>query len=206
MNNAHGTHYTDEIEEGVKHVLRGWREDGKPTDHDLQFQDVRVRKAILGYGIDRRAIAKTALLGQAQPLWSPVPPGGLDHLDFGEQFAYDPEKAKFHYQKSGHSGPVLFRTSDVAFPGAVDAAQVGRMSAMACSSSVLRHGFRSVRSGGLPVFVATLMTGLGGTPMPSYADALEPDQAWDVVYYVLSLSNDRCAAHSQAADRRGGRH
>lgn len=27
----------------------------------------------------------------------------------------------------------------------------------------------------------TLMTGLAGTPMPSYADALEPDQAWDLV-------------------------
>jgi cytochrome c oxidase cbb3-type subunit 2 len=37
----------------------------------------------------------------------------------------------------------------------------------------------------------TLMTGLAGTPMPSYADALEPDQAWDLVYYVLSLSNGK---------------
>lgn len=34
----------------------------------------------------------------------------------------------------------------------------------------------------------TLMTGLAGTPMPSYGDALEPDQAWDLVHYVLSLS------------------
>jgi mono/diheme cytochrome c family protein len=36
----------------------------------------------------------------------------------------------------------------------------------------------------------TLMTGLAGTPMPSYADSLEPDQAWDLVYYVLSLSRE----------------
>jgi cytochrome c oxidase cbb3-type subunit 2 len=36
----------------------------------------------------------------------------------------------------------------------------------------------------------TLMTGLLGTPMPSYGDALEPDQAWDLAYYVLSLSRD----------------
>jgi len=34
----------------------------------------------------------------------------------------------------------------------------------------------------------TLVTGLAGTPMPSYGDSLEPDQAWDLVYYVLSLS------------------
>lgn len=34
----------------------------------------------------------------------------------------------------------------------------------------------------------TLVTGLAGTPMPSYGDSLEPDQAWDLAYYVLSLS------------------
>jgi mono/diheme cytochrome c family protein len=37
----------------------------------------------------------------------------------------------------------------------------------------------------------TLVTGLAGTPMPSYADSLEPDQAWDLTYYVLSLANNR---------------
>jgi cytochrome c oxidase cbb3-type subunit 2 len=36
----------------------------------------------------------------------------------------------------------------------------------------------------------TLMTGLTGTPMPSYGDSLEPGQAWDLVYYVLSLSGE----------------
>ncbi|PYM93382.1 MAG: hypothetical protein DME04_11125, partial [Candidatus Rokuibacteriota bacterium] len=36
----------------------------------------------------------------------------------------------------------------------------------------------------------TLMTGLSGTPMPSYGDSLEPEQSWDLVYYVLSLSNE----------------
>jgi L-ascorbate metabolism protein UlaG (beta-lactamase superfamily) len=43
MNRAHSTHYTERPDPRIKHVLRGWREDGKPTDHDLQFQDVRVR-------------------------------------------------------------------------------------------------------------------------------------------------------------------
>jgi mono/diheme cytochrome c family protein len=37
----------------------------------------------------------------------------------------------------------------------------------------------------------TLMTGLSGTPMPSYGDALEPEQAWDLVYYVLSQGGER---------------
>ena len=45
------------------------------------FQDVRVRQALLGYGIDRHAIARTALLGFAQPLWSFVPPGARGHFD-----------------------------------------------------------------------------------------------------------------------------
>ncbi|MCC9624727.1 ABC transporter substrate-binding protein [Thalassospira sp. MA62] len=39
-----------------------------------------------------------------------------------EQRTYDPDKAAFHFKKSGHDGSVLLRTSDVAFPGAVDAA------------------------------------------------------------------------------------
>ena len=43
MNRAHSTHYTDRPEPGIKFVLRGWKEDGKPTDHDVNFQDVRVR-------------------------------------------------------------------------------------------------------------------------------------------------------------------
>src|SRR5919108_543255 len=66
------------------------------------FQDVRVRRAVLGYGIDRQSIAKTALLGQAQPLWSFVPPGGRDHIDFGEQYPYDPEKAKALLKEAGY--------------------------------------------------------------------------------------------------------
>ena len=65
------------------------------------FQDVRVRHAVLGYGLDRQAIAKTALLGQAQPLWSFVPPGGRDHIDFGEQYPYNPEKAKTLLKDAG---------------------------------------------------------------------------------------------------------
>jgi mono/diheme cytochrome c family protein len=33
-----------------------------------------------------------------------------------------------------------------------------------------------------------LVTGLDGTPMPSFAGALNPDQRWDVVHYIRSLS------------------
>jgi peptide/nickel transport system substrate-binding protein len=74
------------------------------------FAEVRVRRALLGYGIDRQSIARTALLGQAQPLWSFVPPGGKDFLDFGEQFPYDPEKAQALLKEAGfnESNPVRY--------------------------------------------------------------------------------------------------
>jgi peptide/nickel transport system substrate-binding protein len=38
------------------------------------------------------------------------------------QRAYDPDEAASFYKRSGHSGPILLRTSEVAFAGAVDAA------------------------------------------------------------------------------------
>jgi len=40
-------------------------------------------------------------LGQAQPLWSFVPPGSRGHIDFGEQFPYDPETAKALLKEAG---------------------------------------------------------------------------------------------------------
>ena len=32
-----------------------------------------------------------------------------------------------------------------------------------------------------------LITGLDGTPMPSFSSALKPDQMWDVVHYLATL-------------------
>lgn len=45
-----------------------------------------------------------------------------------EQRVFDPEQAASLYKKSGHSGPIILRTSEVAFPGAVDAAQLYQQS------------------------------------------------------------------------------
>jgi peptide/nickel transport system substrate-binding protein len=86
-------------------VIRGRDAQRAQTYFNLRkpaFQDVRVRRALLGYGIDRHAIAKTALLGLAQPLWSFVPPGAKGHIDFGDQFAYDPETAKTLLKEAGY--------------------------------------------------------------------------------------------------------
>jgi L-ascorbate metabolism protein UlaG (beta-lactamase superfamily) len=43
MNHAHSTHYSDHPDPGIKLVLRGWRDDGKPSGYDVTYQDVRVR-------------------------------------------------------------------------------------------------------------------------------------------------------------------
>jgi len=36
-----------------------------------------------------------------------------------------------------------------------------------------------------------LMTGLDGTPMPSFADALKPEQTWDLVHFIENLRENR---------------
>ncbi|RUV81355.1 twin-arginine translocation signal domain-containing protein [Mesorhizobium sp. M1A.F.Ca.IN.020.06.1.1] len=71
-------------------------------------------KVLRGYG----TVGNDFPINAAYPLFTEV-----------EQRKYDPDKAKFHYKKSGHDGTVLLRTSDVAFPGAVDAAQLFQQSA-----------------------------------------------------------------------------
>ena len=43
MNNAHDTHYTDFIQDGLKYVLRGWDPDGGVARHNLKLRDVRIR-------------------------------------------------------------------------------------------------------------------------------------------------------------------
>jgi L-ascorbate metabolism protein UlaG (beta-lactamase superfamily) len=43
MNHAHSTHFTNNPDPGIKFVLRGWREDGRPAGHDVTYKDVRVR-------------------------------------------------------------------------------------------------------------------------------------------------------------------
>jgi len=78
-------------------------------------QEEMVKKVLSGYG----SIGNDMPVTKAYAMFS----------DDIEQRAYDPDKAAFHYKRSGHSGPVLLRTSDVAFPGAVDAAQLYQQSA-----------------------------------------------------------------------------
>jgi hypothetical protein len=34
----------------------------------------------------------------------------------------------------------------------------------------------------------TISTGLNGTPMPSYANVLTPEERWGLVFYILSIA------------------
>lgn len=77
----------------------------------------------LKYAIDREAMLKQVVggygtIGNDYPVNEnyALAPEGI------EQRTYDPDKAAFHFKKSGHSGPVVLRTAESAFPGAVDAA------------------------------------------------------------------------------------
>ncbi len=81
-----------------------------------------VDKILAGYG----TLGNDFPINQAYPLFP----------DDIEQRTYDPEQAAFHYKKSGHEGSVLLRTSEVAFPGAVDAAQLFQQSAAAAGITI----------------------------------------------------------------------
>jgi peptide/nickel transport system substrate-binding protein len=77
-------------------------------------RDEMLEKILRGYG----SVGNDFPINEAYPLFTAI-----------EQRKFDPEKAAELYKKSGHSGSILLRTSDVAFPGAVDAAQLYQQSA-----------------------------------------------------------------------------
>lgn len=82
------------------------------------------------YALDRQAILDRVLGGYGT-LGNDFPVNGnyaLAPSDI-EQRTYDPDKAAFHFKKSGHDRPILLRTSDAAFSGAVDAAVIYQESA-----------------------------------------------------------------------------
>ncbi len=91
--------------------------------------DNRDLRMALKLAMDREELLQKILLGFGEvgndfPINSVYAlfPEGL------EQRVFDPDKAADHYRKSGHSGPIVLRTSEVAFPGAVDAAQLYQQS------------------------------------------------------------------------------
>ncbi len=60
------------------------------------------------------------------------------------------------------------------------------------------HGGVKLGHDGEHIF-KTIMTGVGGTPMPPFQAQLKPEEAWDVVHYVQSLRVDAHVAELMAA-------
>src|SRR5262245_3603666 len=82
--------------------------DGKPMSKDRAphpiFSDVRVRKAIGCYGIDRQEIVKIAFKGQATPWVGMAPPGTMESVNVTGLCPYDPARAKALLAEAGY-GP-----------------------------------------------------------------------------------------------------
>ncbi len=82
--------------------------DAKPMSKDRAphpiFSDLRVRKAIGCYGIDRKEIVRIAFKGQATPWVGIIPPGTPDTVDVTHLCPYDPAKAKALLAEAGY-GP-----------------------------------------------------------------------------------------------------
>lgn len=91
----------------------------------------------LKYGIDREDMLDKILRGYGS-LGNDMPINAAYPLfdDSIEQRTYDPDQARFYFERSGHSGPIQLRTSEVAFPGAVDAAQLFQESAAAAGIEI----------------------------------------------------------------------
>jgi mono/diheme cytochrome c family protein len=48
------------------------------------------------------------------------------------------------------------------------------------------------------------MTGVDGTPMPSFADVIQPNDAWDLVHFLRTLQPNRRSAENNALKTAGG--
>jgi peptide/nickel transport system substrate-binding protein len=66
------------------------------------FDDLRVRKAIGCYGIDRQEIAEKALLGLTRPWVSMAPPDTKGAVNLNALCPYDPEKARALLKEAGY--------------------------------------------------------------------------------------------------------
>lgn len=100
---------------GRGHYVFAMRCDVAPFDNpDLRMalklainREEMVKQIVRGYG----SVGNDTPVNDTYPFSSPLP-----------QRDYDPDEAARYYKKSGHSGPIVLQTSDVAFAGAVDAA------------------------------------------------------------------------------------
>jgi len=103
---------------GTLHYAMPMRVDQAPFDN----YDLRMA---LKLSVKRQELVDKILLGHgALGNDHPISTANRYHAAGLEQREFDAEKAAFHYKKSGHSGTIQLSSSDAAFAGAVDAAQL----------------------------------------------------------------------------------
>lgn len=103
---------------GTLHYTFPMRVDAAPFDN----YDLRMALKLI---IKRQEMLDKILLGHgAIGNDHPISTANQFHAGDLPQREFDPEKAAEHYKKSGHSGTIQLSTSDAAFAGAVDAAQL----------------------------------------------------------------------------------
>lgn len=66
------------------------------------FDDVRARRAVGGYGIDRAEVAKVVFQGRVQPLVSVLPSGVPDAINLNEMYPYRPDEARRLLKELGY--------------------------------------------------------------------------------------------------------
>jgi peptide/nickel transport system substrate-binding protein len=96
-----------------------------PMRRDINPFDNNDLCLAMKFAIDREDMVKRILLdhgnvGNDQP----VPTFDLLYAKDIPQRQYDPDKARFHFKKSGVSGPLPLYVADAAFPNAISAATV----------------------------------------------------------------------------------
>ena len=89
------------------------------------FDDNNMRLA-LKYALDREEMLDKAMFGAGLVGNDhPVPRAFRYHAADLPQKVYDPDKAKFYYKKTGHSGELPpLHTANVAFPGAIEQSEL----------------------------------------------------------------------------------
>ena len=103
---------------GTLHYTVPMRVDTAPFDN----LDLRLA---LKYSIKRQELVDKILLGHGVVGNDhPISSQQQYHASELPQREFDPEKAMAHYKASGHSGTIQLSTSEAAFAGAVDAAQL----------------------------------------------------------------------------------
>ena len=115
---------------GTQHYTFPMRVDTAP------FDNIDFRRA-MKYSIKRKELVDKILLGHGLiGNDHPISVSNAFHNSELTQWQYDPDKARHHYKKSGHSGAIQLSAANAAFAGAVDAAQLIKASAAAAGINI----------------------------------------------------------------------